>query len=261
MSDKAGAFKTLDIAIALDYVKEITPNNNVCLALMGSYAQQSLNVNDQMFDSQYMNGTFNASNPSGELALNAKVNHSDLGFGFTWFYNPNRKDSKINAYLGIAGFHLNEPNQSFQQATAKLPMRFSYQAGIKIFSGRKLDICPNLRVNNQNGNMEPAVGMYVEYHLNEKFKFVVGGWYRAHDALAVVVGFDHTNYSLGYSYDMVNSNLNDATNGIRASEITLAIKLRPTKKKKMVERKDDEVDENGIPIEQTSTYSNPFSSF
>ena len=261
MSDKAGAYKTLDIALALDYVKELSPNNNVCISVIGSRVQQTLDVNNQIFDSQYLNGTFNASNPSNELMLNAKVNHSDLGFGFMWFYNPDRKDAKVNAYLGVSGFHLNQPNQSLEGGTAKLPMRFDYQAGIKVFSGRKLDICPNIRVNNQNGNMEPAVGLNMEYHMNNNFKFVVGGWYRAHDASAVVVGFDHKNYSIGYSYDVVNSALNDATNGIRASEITLAIKLRPTIKKKLTESKDGAVDENGIPLEQSSTYSNPFSSF
>jgi type IX secretion system PorP/SprF family membrane protein len=266
MNDKAGAYKTLDFALALDYVKELSPHNNVCLSILGGYAQKSLDVENQIFDNQYVNGSYNASNPSGELALNNKVSHPDLGFGFMWFYNADRKDAKLNAYLGFSGFHINQPNQSFENGEAKLPMRFSYQAGLKIFSGKRMDISPNIRVNNQNGNIEPAAGLYIDYHLNANFKCVVGGWYRAHDALALVVGFDHKNYSLGYSYDLINSGLNDVSTGIRANEITLSIKLRPyTKKKKGTEQVNPnaELDENGVPIPETnsSTYSNPFSSF
>ncbi|MGZ6555100.1 MAG: type IX secretion system membrane protein PorP/SprF, partial [Bacteroidia bacterium] len=156
-------------------------------------------------------------------------------------------------------FHLNQPNESMMKSTEKLPMRFSYQAGIKIFSGKKLDISPNVRVNNQDGNMEPAAGVYVDYHLNENFKLVVGGWYRGHDAMAVLVGFDHKNYSIGYSYDLISSGLNNATNDIRGSEITLSIKLKPFKKKKNLE--EVKLDENGLPVDNTKPYSNPFSSF
>ncbi|MGZ3899840.1 MAG: PorP/SprF family type IX secretion system membrane protein [Bacteroidia bacterium] len=259
LTDKAGAFSTMDFSIALDYSKELAPNNNVCLSLMGGYIQKSLNMNDQIFDNQFVNGAFNAGNPSGEATFSNKVSHPDLGFGFMWFYNPDRATSKINAFIGISGFHLNQPNESMMKSTEKLPMRFSYQAGIKIFSGKKLDISPNVRVNNQDGNMEPAAGVYVDYHLNENFKLVVGGWYRGHDAMAVLVGFDHKNYSIGYSYDLISSGLNNATNDIRGSEITLSIKLKPFKKKKNLE--EVKLDENGLPVDNTKPYSNPFSSF
>src|SRR4051812_32374042 len=40
MTDKAGAFSTLDLSIALDYSKELSPDNNVCLSLMGGYIQK-----------------------------------------------------------------------------------------------------------------------------------------------------------------------------------------------------------------------------
>ncbi len=261
MNDKAGAFKSLDIALALGYCKELSPNNNVCLSFMAGYVQKSLNMTDQIFDNQYVNGSFNASNPTGELVINNKVSHPDLAFGFTWFYNPKRTESKLNAFMGVSGFHLNQANTSLMNSTYKLPMRFSYQAGITIFSGKKLDISPNVRVNDQSGNIEPAAGIYIDYHLNQNFRMVVGGWYRAHDAMAIMIGFDHKNYSIGYSSDLISSGLNNSNNDIRGNELTLSIKIRAPKRKGQVDHAEETVDENGIPIEIKTVYMNPFCSF
>ena len=256
MNDKAGAFSTADFALAIDYSKEISPNNNLCLSLIGGYAQTSIDVTNQTFDSQYLQGNFNANNPTNETNINSSVSNTDLGFGFLWFFNPNRKESKINAYMGIAGFHLNQPNQSLTDSEAKLPMRFSYQAGMKVFGNGKTDLSPAVRVNNQNGNLEPAAGLYANYHFNYNLVFVIGGWYRAHDATAIVVGFEHSNFTFGYSNDMISSGLNDAKNNVKAHEITLSVKF--SKEKKAKTNMDDV--EREI-LKNAKLYSNPIMSF
>lgn len=258
MNDKAGAFNTTDFGVAVDYAKEISPNNNLCLSLMGGYVQKSLDVSKQSFDSQYILGSYNANNPSNEASMNSSVSHPDLGFGFMWFFNPNKEDSKINAYLGIAGFHLNQPNQSLVGAEGRLPMRFSYQAGIKVYGSGKMDLSPAIRINNQNGNIEPAAGLYMDYHFNPTLKFVLGGWYRPHDANAIVVGFEHSNFTIGYSYDMINTGLNDAKNSVKANEITLSIKFNKGIKGKPKSEQDD-IDKEIL--KNTKMYSSPFSAF
>ncbi|MFL5763768.1 MAG: PorP/SprF family type IX secretion system membrane protein [Bacteroidia bacterium] len=256
MNDKAGAFTTTNLALALDYSKEISPNNNLCLSLMGGYIQKSIDIASQTFDAQYVNGKFDATNPANE-ALSNKVSHQDIGFGFTWFYNPNRTEGKINAYLGIAGYHLNEPHQSLLGAEGTLPMRFSYQAGIRIFGQNKFDLSPSVRVNNQNGNVEPAAGLYAEYSFNPTLKFVIGGWYRVHDANAIVVGFTHTNFTLGYSYDMLNNGLNDARGNVKAHELSLSIKINRGPKANSAST--DEVEKEIL--KDAKQYSDPFMAF
>ncbi len=256
MNDKAGAFNTTDFAVAIDYSKEISPNNNLCLSLMGGYAQKSIDVGSQTFDSQYLLGGFSANNPSNESTLNSSASHADLGFGFLWFFNPNKKESKINAFLGIAGFHLNQPNQSLTDGDGKLPMRFSYQAGIKVFGNNKVDLSPSVRVNNQNGNLEPAAGLYMHYHFNADVDFVLGAWYRVHDANAIVVGFEHANFAFGYSYDMLNSGLNDVKNTVKAHELTLSIKFSKEPKAKA---NPDEIERELL--KNAKLYSSPLPAF
>jgi type IX secretion system PorP/SprF family membrane protein len=257
MSDKAGAFKTTDLALAIDYSKEISPNNNLCLSLMGGYVQKSLDITNETFDSQYTQGSFNAANPNNEAIINNKVSHPDLGFGFMWFFNPNRTQSRVNAYVGLAGFHLNQPNQTFIEGDGKVPMRFSYQAGMKIFGENKVDFSPAIRVNNQNGNVEAAAGLYLNYNFNESLRFVIGGWYRVHDANAFVIGLDQSNFSLGYSYDMIYSGLNDERRNVGAHEITLTIKLAKGKKGKKSSSGETETDDK----KSLDAHSSPFSSF
>lgn len=256
LTDKAGAYSTADFALAVNYSKEISPNNNLSLSLIGGYAQKSFDITDQTFDSQYTQGAFNASNPTNETNVNSSVTNSDVGFGFLWFFNPDRTASKINAYMGIAGFHLNQPNQSLTGGEAKLPMRFSYQAGIKVFGNGKTDLCPSVRVNNQNGNLEPAAGLYANYRFNDQFLFVLGGWYRAHDANSIVVGFEHSNFTLGYSYDMIRSGLNDAKNSVKAHEITLSIKFfKGVKGKANMDDVEKEI------LKNAKVYNNPLPAF
>jgi type IX secretion system PorP/SprF family membrane protein len=255
MDDEASAYSTLNLGLALGYSKELSPNNNICLSFMGAYVQKSVDLKSQTFDEQFVNGSFNASNPNNEQLLNNKVANSDLGFGLMWFYNPTHATSRLNAYAGLAGFHLNQPNQSLVGGTAKLPMRFSYQAGVKIFGDHKLDVSPNLRVNTQNGNVETAAGLYIDYNVNAEFKLVAGGWYRAHDAIAVFVGFNHRNFSFGYSYDLINSTLNDSGTGVKANELTLCIKINRSKNDKIA------VDDQGKEAETTDAYCSPISDF
>ena len=233
MNDKAGAFNNLDMAIAIDYSKEIAPNNNLCISLIGGYVQKSINTSSLTFDNQYVQGSYNANNPSKEATLVDNVAHPDLGFGFMWFLNPNRTEAKLNAFLGISGYHLNQPNSTLLGTNGKMPMRFDYQGGVKIFGDGKIDFTPNVRINMQSGNVEAAAGLYVDYNFSDNAKLVIGSWYRRNDAIAFLLGFEHKNFTVGYSYDMINTNLNVVTTGVNAHEVTISYKLSRLGKSKI----------------------------
>jgi len=225
MEDKAGAFTQLSALLAVDYTREIAEDQHLCAALLGGYGQYAVSTSGLTFDDQYVMGGYNSSNPSSETMLSQKKGYADVGFGFTWVMNPSRDKSKINAYLGIAGFHMNEPNTSFTGSVSRLPIRMSYLAGIKIFESDKIDITPNAIVNTQNGNIESAIGTYVDYIFNENLKLTLGVWYRRNDAIAILVGCEFKGFSLGYSYDADISTVSNFATGINANEITLSYRL------------------------------------
>lgn len=254
ISDKAGAFSTLDLGLAIDYNKEIAPNNNLCLAIIGSYVQKSLDASNLTYDNQYILGSYSASNSAKELTIKEKSAHPDFGFGFIWYLNPSREKAKLNTFLGISGFHLNQPNETFIASNGKLPMRFNYQGGVKIFGENKIDITPNVRVSMQNGNVETAAGIYVDYNFNENAKLIVGSWYRRHDAIAFLLGFEHKSFTVGYSYDMINTGLNKVVSGVYAHEITLSFKLS-----RLSKSSSPSIDASGKT--STSVRTSPFSPF
>lgn len=233
LSDKAGAFSKMDVAFAVGYSLQLAPYNNLSLALSGGFVQNNLNTAGLTYDSQYSMGSYNAGNPTHENTLVQKNSYADVGFGLLWFMNPSRENSKLNAYAGISGFHLNQPNQTFLGSTSgKLPQKYSMQAGIKIMGSNGLDVSPNARVFVQNGNVESAVGTYVDYCVNDNFKFVAGAWYRKKDAIAILIGFEHKSFAIAYSYDMSARPLTTYVSGINANEISLSYKLsRITKTK------------------------------
>ncbi|MBL4716188.1 MAG: PorP/SprF family type IX secretion system membrane protein [Bacteroidia bacterium] len=232
INDRAGAFNSMDISLAVGYSLALTEtHHHLSAALLGGFVQKQLDAANLTFDDQYITGSFNSVNATNETVLNEKVGYPDVGFGLLWFYNPPREDSKINAYFGVSAYHLNQPNESFTGLTGKLPIRYSYQTGIKIITEGKLDFTPNLRISSQSGAEEIASGLYLDYHLNDEMILEIGGWYRKRDGIAFLVGFDHDMFSVGYSYDLGMTELNNAVGGLMTHEVTLGFKMDQAAKK------------------------------
>ena len=253
INDQAGAFKTTDAALAVDYSTEIAKDQNICLSLMGGFAQKSLDASNLTFENQYILGSYNASNPSNELVLNNKVSYPDVGFGLVWFLNPVKEVSKVNAFAGVSGFHLNKPNQSFTGTKGTLPIRMTYIGGVKVLGEKNMDVAPAIRMTQQAGNVGMAAGVTVDYHLNDNMKLVIGSWYRRNDAIAFLLGFEHKSFTFGYSYDAVTSSLNDVAAKASAHEITLSYKMHKAPKITAASLDDDKKG----PAEKP----NPFGSF
>ena len=232
LNDKAGAFNSLDFSLALGYNIRLAESGYLSVSLLGGYVQKSLSTTGLAFDEQYVLGTYSASNANGETILNGKVSHPDVGAGIMWYYNPKQDDgAKLNAYLGVSGYHLNKPNESMISGTGLLTPRYSFQGGIKILGKNKVDFTPNFIVNSQKPAQNSAAGLLVDYRFNEKMKLVIGAWYRKDDAIAFSLGFDHKTFGFTYSYDVVTTPISAYTSGLNAHEITLVIKFNQSEKK------------------------------
>ena len=229
MEDKAGAFTSLNAMVAVDYNREIADDQYLCLALLGGYGQEAISTGGLTYDDQYVHGSYSSGNLSNESIVSTKKGYADVGFGFTWYMNPSVEKSKVNAYLGVAGFHMNQPNISMTGAVSRLPIRMTYQGGVKILESDKINITPNAMLATQNGNTESAIGCYLDYIFSENFKMTLGVWYRRHDAIPILLGFEFKGFSLGYSYDAVTSSISNLSSGIMANEITLTYRLNRKK--------------------------------
>jgi len=142
-----------------------------------------------------------------------------LAYGHSW-------------YAGVAGHHLNQPNQGFYSED-RVPLKLTANAGgyINLSEERRRTsalglgtpvISPNLVYQYQGGFHYFNYGLYLDW-----MPFLVGVWYRNglqnSDAFIFMVGVQQDYFKIGYSYDVTVSELANTTGG--SHEVSLGILL------------------------------------
>ena len=224
LDDKSGGFNRTDITLSVSYGLKLNAANSVHAALNFGYIRYAFNASSQSFDEQFQLGVFNPQLPTCE-SLNVNKGAPDVGLGFMYPFAP--EHGKVQAFAGLAGFHVNQPNMSLNNGDGTLPARFNFQAGVKII-GNKMDFTPVVIYDIQGPFKQFIGGLLAYYKFGQdasKGKLVVGAWYKESDAVAVQVGYDYKYFLFGYSYDFGISQLARVTSGLMTHELTLAIKI------------------------------------
>lgn len=219
--DKTGSInlRTLSGSVALSYNKSIdeTHNSFLSFGLMGGYIQRTFDVSKMTFDNQYVGGSYDPGNPTGESITNPKIGQMDFGAGINYSTN-NGPENANNYMIGISGYHLTRPENSF----------FSDNAGIKKDFRWNLNASTNRLINEMwsvqfqgnfslQGNYNETiigglVGRKSEEAASESFLiFYAGCFYRLGDALIPVVKVDYNQLTFAASYDMNVSKLRAAS--------------------------------------------------
>lgn len=221
MNDRAGAFNHLEVMAAVAYNIRLTDNGHfLSSSLYFGFNQKFLDYQSLTFDDQYVVGTYTPGMPSNELIMQESKVFADAGIGVLWYYKPD--DGNINAFAGLSVYHMTPPNESFLGDDGILFTKISTQAGIKIKpEDSKVSFMPNVIANSQNGIYELATGLYADYAINDDYLVKVGTWYRAQKTMAFLVGFQYTNYYVGYSYDIPGGGIGNVATGVSTHEISL----------------------------------------
>jgi type IX secretion system PorP/SprF family membrane protein len=136
-----------------------------------------------------------------------------------------------NFYFGVAGHHLNRPDESMILGDSKLPIRLTGHMGANIKLGQRgryssnTTLMPNVIYQYQNGFQQFNIGAYLKYEA-----FTIGAWYRNRDAFIVSLGITTEKFRIGYSYDLTVSQLGGVTGG--SHEISMGINLKCKKQMK-----------------------------
>jgi type IX secretion system PorP/SprF family membrane protein len=135
-----------------------------------------------------------------------------------------------NFFFGVAGHHLNMPNESVIIGNSPMPIRLNAHVGATIPLGQKsqytneTSIMPNMIYQYQQGFMELMLGTYIKYGA-----FTVGAWFRSRDAFILSIGVNTGTFKVGYSYDVTVSRLNNGVSG-GSHEVSLGLDLNCTTK-------------------------------
>lgn len=228
--DKSGSvdLQTIVVYPAIAYNKSLEDEHNSYLSvgLTGGYIQRSFDPAKATFDNQYQDNRFQANLPSGETFSNPSFSQWDFGGGVS-FSSSTGSENKINYILGLSGFHLTQPmNSFFKNSEITSKMRINASASISVKVNDKFNYQLHANYMRQGAYNELIFGGLLGWNLSDYngdriFGLYGGLFYRYADAIAPVLKLRYKTYSFGFSYDLNSSSLKAASNWQGGYEITV----------------------------------------
>ncbi len=228
--DKSGSIdlQTIVIYPTIAYNKSLEDDHNSYLSvgLTGGYIQRSFDPAKATFDNQYQNNRFQSTLPSGETFSNPSFSQWDFGGGVS-FSSTTGAENKINYILGLSGYHLTQPMNSFYKNGAiTSKMRITASASVSVKASEKFNYQIHANYMRQGAYNELIFGGLLgwdltDYNGDRIFGLYGGAFYRLGDAVAPVVKLRYKTYSFGFSYDLNLSSLQAASNLQGGYEITV----------------------------------------
>ena len=160
-----------------------------------------------------------------------QLNYFDLNAGL--MYSGSTTDDNF-FYLGLSGYHLNKPKESFRGADYVLSPRFAVHGGAYFPIADQMSLHTSIIHQRQAGSANETVGGaaigYTVPTANSYDKptvFYAGAWYRLKDALIPYLGLEWNDFRLGLTYDVNLSSLRTASNLRGGVEISLIYIKQP----------------------------------
>lgn len=238
MTDKTanGVLSGNFISITTAYHKGIDEDGlqQIGVGFQGTYANKRLDGTKLNFlDELDQNGGWTV--PSSESIDNRQVNTSYFDLAVGALYNGST-DGYNNFYLGVSGYHLNRPKESFTgDVFYQLSPRLTVNAGGAIpLEDRSRTIYLSSLFSRQSGATNIVAGGAAGFLLNDDedypMNFYAGAWARfnnVNDALIPYIGLEFNGFRFGASYDVNISSLKTASQSKGGIEISLIFIKRP----------------------------------
>jgi type IX secretion system PorP/SprF family membrane protein len=215
-----GILKTTQVSLIYAYTLRVSYELFINMAVQGTFFQRSLNWNLLRFGDQIdlLQGT---TLPTDEIPPeNTSIMAPDFAAGIVFGW-------RSALFGGVAVHHMTEPDLAFySQYENNLPLKITGHLGANInleggsmFFDPKFYLSPNILYQQQGMFHQVNAGVYLA-----RLPIVIGAWFRHNfensDAFIVLVGIDHKNLKVGYSYDITLSEIRSNTGG--AHEISVA---------------------------------------
>lgn len=210
---------TTHVGGAYSYQAQLSDNMIMSAGLQASYIQQSLKWSELIFADQIRIDGTTANVTSETPPDNESVSYVDFSGGISF-------DWKEKYFGGVAVHHMGEPMNSFyENDDSQLSMKVTVHGGANfiidpvIRKRKDILISPNILFQQQGDFHQLNVGVYTAVK-----PIIVGAWFRHNfenpDAAIILLGLQHENFKVGYSYDYSLSKLSGYSSG--AHEISLS---------------------------------------
>ncbi len=232
--DKAGSinFTSMQVYPAINYNKALEDEHMSYLSVgfAGGYIQRSVDMSKMTFSNQWVNGSFDAQNATGENMVFQKLEHFDLSAGVS-FNSSLGPENRVNYYIGAAAYHVTGPKQTFDknQNFVRLGTRWTGNMGFQTYLENNFGITAHINYQNQSPHSEFIAGGLLSWrHYDEleqtRFTLYAGCFVRRKDAFIPTIKMDYNEYSLTASYDFTTSDLRSMSQGVGGFELSLFVR-------------------------------------
>lgn len=222
-NDRAGAGQLEQTRgdLYMAYHLQLGERHMVSLGASAGIVQRKVDFSRLIFDRQWDGFKFDEALKSGEPMDMRQAGYTDIGVGLNYAFFPNE-----NFYLKIGGSvgHLNQPTETFYNASHKLGMRPTGNAEAIIRVSPTVILTPSLYFTMQQNAWEGLYGTLAEFRVGGDEvagSFIIGAFHRWGDAIVGAAGYQWGDIRLTSSYDYTLSTLRSANNGRGAFEISL----------------------------------------
>jgi type IX secretion system PorP/SprF family membrane protein len=201
--------------------------HQLSFGLQAGITQKSVEYKLYSWDNQYVTtngGSFDNSLSNNENFVRQSQILPQVNAGLIYYYA--KQQSRINPFIGVSGFNLTQPKETFFDQANKLPIRIYAHAGVRINLSELLYILPKVLTMNQGSAFEQTYALDAGYFFkNDKFYLLAGFTYRNQDASIVYAGFRKESYIFKVGYDFNTSSLRTASKTRGAFELSFTYML------------------------------------
>lgn len=202
------------------------------------FAQRSIDYSALTWGNQFDGLQYDGSLGSKEnLPAGASAMYPDVSAGVVYTYNNTAGMKRVvdnndfRVTVGASVFHISRPNFSFMGNQDQLYAKFVLHGnGLLSIPYTNVGFAPGFFAYKQGPAAEVYMGSLVRYVFNQRSRYTgnkttssvsVGSYYRNKDAAVIAFLIEHSNYSIGMTYDVNISNLRVASIGRGGFEIAL----------------------------------------
>ncbi len=227
-----GIYQNNYLALSTGFNKGLDADGSqsIGIGVQAAYGRNSIDFSRVSYGNQYTNGGFDLSVPSGETVNNQSVSYLDLNAGILYNYT----DENENQFtIGASIYHLLKPKLSFFSGNNQpLPVRYALHLSGNLISGERDNIFLSANLMQQNGTNEIVMGGAYGLGIAETdLQLYLGGWLRTGDAFYPYLGLRATEYQVGLSYDITQSDLKRSRGFTGSSELSFIYFFNKDKKK------------------------------
>lgn len=206
-------------AVPLDKAKY----HQLSFGLQAGLTQKRAEYQVLSYDAQWTTaagGSFDRTLPNNENFVRGVQFQEVVNFGALYYYS--KQQSRINPFVGVSGFNLTQPKESFFGSDNRLPMRFYMHTGVRVNVNELFYFIPKVLIMKQINVIEQTYAIDAGYYVKgEKFYLLAGFVYRASDANVGYIGLKKDSYILKLGYDVNTSSLRNTSKARGAFEISL----------------------------------------